>query len=48
MSTEKKPRIDLKDLKILMEGEIENYQVPCEIFGYGNSLLIAVKVDPLW
>lgn len=48
MSTEKKPRIDFKDLKILMEGEIENYQISYEIFGYNNNILIVVKVDPLW
>ena len=48
MSTEKKQVIDFKDLQLWKKGEIENYQVPYEIFVYGNCLLIAIKVDPLW
>lgn len=48
MSTEKKPTIDFKDLLLIKEGEIENYQVPYEVFGYGDSSLIAIKVDPRW
>lgn len=49
MSTEKKPTIDFKDLLLLKEGEIENYQVPYEIFGYeDNSIIITIKIDPVW
>lgn len=48
MSTEKKPTVDFKDLTLLKEGEIENYQVPYEVFGYGDNILLAIKVNPLW
>lgn len=46
MSTEKKQTIDFKDLLLIKKGEIENYQVPYEVFGYRDSSLIAIKVDP--
>lgn len=49
MSTEKKPVIDFKNLLLLKEGEIENYQVPYEIYGYeDSSIIITIKVDPVW
>ena len=49
MSTEKKPTVDFKDLLLLKKGEIENYQVPYEVFGYGDSsIIITIKVDPVW
>lgn len=49
MSTEKKqPLIDFKDLLLLKKGEIENYQIPYEIFGYRNGILIVINVDLRW
>lgn len=53
MSTEKKPTVDFKDLLLLKEGEIENYQIKYEIFGYNdithrNHILIATKINPEW
>ena len=48
MSTEKKPLVDFKDLLLLKKGEIENYQVPYEIFGYeDSSIIITIKIDPV-
>lgn len=53
MSTEKKPTIDFKDLLLLKEGEIPNYQIKYDIFGYNDRthsghILIATKINPEW
>lgn len=53
MSTEKKPVIEFKDLLLLKEGEIPNYQIKYDIFGYNDRtnsghILIATKINPEW
>lgn len=46
--TKKKPSVDFKNLVSIKEGEIENYQVPYQVFEYRNSVLVMIKVDPNW
>ena len=49
MSTEKKPVIDFMNLNLLTKGEMEDYQLPYEIYQYeDNNIIIVIKVEPEW